>query len=476
MTLQAMSPSDAAWYHNDGPANLAIVTGVLLTKQALDFDKVRAVYRERLPGFARFCQRVVERGFPLATPYWEDVPNFNIDQHLHHIALAAPHTLKALRTLVSDIASEPLDHAQPLWQVHVVDDVAGGSALIMRCHHCVADGTAMMTVAHSLFDSTANAPHRPPPASASPQHDTPQEQGLAAPVISALTRMAHGVRATIGAATDMVTHPQAVAGKAMLAVGGMGMLLGELLKANDPPSPLKGEFAPQKRVAWSRPVAIKDVKRIGTRHGAKVNDVLVAAVTGALRLYLQAHDVDVDHTTLRAMVPVDLRPPERLGQLGNEFGLVILDLAITKAHSQQRLALTKARMDALKRSPEPVATKMLLDILGLAPKAVEDFANNLFGSKASVVLTNVVGPREELYLAGVPIDRMMAWAPHPGRQLGMAISIMSYRGMATLTVIGDARLVPDPEKITQEFNREFQVLLQAAKTTAAKVPRQARAM
>ena len=116
MTTHPMSPVDAAWYHMDGPANPAMVTSVLLTKAPLDFDQVRAVYRQRLGGFDRFRQRVVERGFPLATPHWDDMPHFDIDQHLHHIALAAPHDQAALIRLVNDLASMPLDHSLPLWQ------------------------------------------------------------------------------------------------------------------------------------------------------------------------------------------------------------------------------------------------------------------------------------------------------------------------------------------------------------------------
>lgn len=160
MTTHPMTPADTAWYHMDGPANLAIVTGVLLTKEALDFDRVRAVYRERLLTFDRFRQRVVEIGFPLATPHWEDVTHFDIDQHIHHIALAAPYDQVALRALISDIASTPLDHTQALWQVYVVDDVDGGSALIMRYHHCIADGAAMMTVIGKLFDTAPGAPRK----------------------------------------------------------------------------------------------------------------------------------------------------------------------------------------------------------------------------------------------------------------------------------------------------------------------------
>jgi diacylglycerol O-acyltransferase / wax synthase len=468
MTIHPMSPVDAAWYHMDGPTNLAMVTSVLLTKVPLDFDKVRAVYRQRLAGFDRFRQRVVERGFPLATPHWEDIPHFDIDQHLHHVALPAPRDQAALKALITDIASSPLDREQPLWQVHVVDQVDGGSALIMRCHHCIADGTAMMTVAQQLFDPAPGVPRGQRAPGGTTKSERPPGQGVLVPALDTIERAARSALAMAGSAVDVVTHPRQAIDKAALVLGGAGMLLSELLKSPDPQSPLKGEFGMRKHVAWSEPVAIKDVKAIGAQYGAKVNDVLVAAMTGALRDYLKRRGIDVNHTTVRAMVPVDLRPPERIGQLGNDFGLVVLDLAVAKARSAQRLATTKARMDALKRSPEPVAMRILFDIFGRGPKALEELANDIFGSKASVVMTNVAGPRDAIYLAGVPIDRLMFWVPHPGKQLGMGISIMSYRGTASLAVIADARLVPDPEAITNRFNREFAAMLRAVDARDAK--------
>jgi WS/DGAT/MGAT family acyltransferase len=468
MTTHPMSPVDAAWYHIDGPANPAMITSVLLTKAPLDFDKVRAVYRQRLGGFDRFRQRVVERGFPLATPHWEDMPHFDIDQHLRHVALPAPHNEAALKALITDIASSPLDHEQPLWHVHVVDQVGRGSALIMRFHHCIGDGTAMMTLAQQLFDPAPGATPRQRAPAAALKSKGPDSTALLAPALDAIERAARSALAVAGSAADALSHPQQTIDKAAMVLGGAGMLLGELLKSPDPQSPFKGDFGIRKHVAWSEPVAIKDVKAIGAQYGAKVNDVLVAAMTGALRSYLKRRGVDVNHTTVRAMVPVDLRPPERMGELGNDFGPVVLDLAVAKARSAQRLVLTKERMGALKRSPEPVAMRLLFDIFGRGPKALEDFANDLFGSKASIVMTNVAGPREAIYLAGVPIERMMFWVPYPGKQLGMGISILSYRGMASLAVIADARLVPDPQAITDQFNREFKTMQRAVKARVAK--------
>jgi hypothetical protein len=174
---------------------------------------------------------------------------------------------------------------------------------------------------------------------------------------------------------------------------------------------------------------------------------------------------------LRAMVPVDLRPPERAGALGNEFGLVVLELAVRSRDPWRRLRITQSNMDALKRSPEAVAIMALFNVFGRGPKAVEDLAVDVFGRKASLVMTNVAGPRQPIFLAGVAVGRMMFWVPHPGRQLGMGISILSYNGFATLAVIADAHLVPDPEAITAGFNREFAAMLSAVRRRTTTVTR-----
>jgi WS/DGAT/MGAT family acyltransferase len=444
MSLQPMSAVDAAWLHFDGPVNTAVINSILLTRTPLDFEKVRRLYGERLVRFPRFSQRVVERGLPYATPHWEAMPDFEIGQQMRHIALPPPGDDQALADLISELASTPLDHTRPLWEVHVVDGVGAGSALITRMHHCIADGTANRLIAEALFGNGAKAPA--PPA----------EPGVIEQLIAP-------VRNALSATIDAAANPQEMLRKAGVLLAGAGMLAGELLREDDPPSPLKGEFGLRKRVSWSAPVALADVKEIGVPLGAKINDVLIAGMTGALRTYLRRRGVDVDHTTVRAMVPVDLREPAQMDDLGNAFGVVLLDLAIRERRRMQRVLATKANMDALKRSPEPVAALALFNLMGRVPKAVEDITSQMFQSKASVVMTNVAGPTEPLHLTGIPIDRVMFWVPHPGRELGMGISILSYCGAATLGVIADAHLVPDPEAITQEFAREFKAMLRATR-------------
>jgi len=463
MKSHPMSAVDAAWFHIDGPANTAMITSIVLTRAPLDFERVRTVYAQRLAQFERFRCRVVESTLPLATPHWEEVPGFEIGQHVHHIALPAPGGKAALVALLNDLASTPLDRSRPLWDVHVVDGVDGGSALITRMHHCIGDGTASVLVARALFDTSPKGWRT---AAAAPPRRATQPgliERLFAPAVDAAEWSVEQLRSVVGGAIDAAAHPQQLVQRAALVLAGAGTLAAELLKKPDPRSPLKGEFGPGKRVAWSEPVAIDEVKAIGAPLGAKVNDVLVAAMTGALRHYLRRRGVDVDDITVRAMVPVDLRPPGRASELGNEFGLVILELAIGSKDPLARLRRTKAHMDALKRSPEAVAVLALFNLFGHTPKALEDVAVRLFGSKASVVMTNVAGPKEPLYLAGVPIERVMFWVPQAGKELGIGISILSYRGQATLSVVAASHLVPDPEAITERFQREFAGMQAAAR-------------
>ena len=353
---------------------------------------------------------------------------------------------------------------RPLWQVHVVDNVEGGGALVCRFHHCLGDGTAITALAQRLFDATPDAPLnredgplRPPRAGLFDRMIRPAQQAVAGSA-----RLAN---ATLQGGMDWVRHPSHVLDLPQLALRTMSVAIGTVLMMPDPASPLRGPMGLQRRVAWSEPVQLADVKMIGAATGTKVNDVLVAAMTGALRHYMQAHAAANNGRVIRAVVPVDLRPPERALELGNHFGLAYLDLPVGVSSPLDRLQRVKQSMDAIKRSPEAALFLGVVGIFGQTPKQIEQLALGFFTSKATVTMTNVAGPRQPLYLAGCILDRMMFWVPHPG-SISMGISILSYNGLVTLGVVADAGLVPEPEQITLEFQREFARLSAAASAAA----------
>jgi WS/DGAT/MGAT family acyltransferase len=205
---------------------------------------------------------------------------------------------------------------------------------------------------------------------------------------------------------------------------------------------------------WSGPLDLTTVKQIAHTIDAKVNDVLLGAVAGALRHYLTEHDEPTDGVMVRSLIPVNLRPLEKAFELGNRFGLVYLDLPVGLDDRLKRVLAVKEQMDEMKGSSEAVAAFGVLEALGHFPAEVEEQAVRFFGSKASAVMTNVPGPQEQLHLKDRRIQNVMPWVPRAGR-IGMGVSVFSYNGEVRLGVACDANLVPDPDTIIEGFEVEF---------------------
>jgi WS/DGAT/MGAT family acyltransferase len=241
-------------------------------------------------------------------------------------------------------------------------------------------------------------------------------------------------------------------------------LLAELAKLlampPDSPTSLKGHTGTVKRVAWSEPMPLAEVKALGKALGCSINDVLLAAVAGAFRAYLQQKGETVDGVEIRAMVPVNLRSVRDEGTLGNRFGLVTLSLPIWEANPFARLFLVRERMNELKHSFQPPLTLGVLAAVGLAPKLVQQAFLDMLAAKASAVMTNVPGPKQPLYLAGNRLDQCMFWVPQSG-DIGVGVSILSYNDAVQFSLISDRHFIPDPESITPLFAAEFEKMLLA---------------
>ena len=175
---------------------------------------------------------------------------------------------------------------------------------------------------------------------------------------------------------------------------------------------------------------------------------------------------EVDGLSFRAFVPVNLRPPGTEEELGNRFGLVFLPLPVGIADTAERLPELKRHMDALKDSLEAPVAFGILTTIGAVPEVLQDVVVNIFGLKGTTVMSNVIGPKEPLYLAGAPLDSFMFWVPQAGR-LGLGASILSYAGKIFVGVITDEGLVPDPDAIVAAFQTEFEALQTAVREAEA---------
>jgi diacylglycerol O-acyltransferase / wax synthase len=452
-----MSSADAAWLHMDRPSNLMIINSVLLFDEPIDVERVKQVIARRLVGrYPRFRQRVVESRLPLRPPSWEDDPDFSLEHHVHHLALPAPGDQAALQELVGDLMTMPLDRNRPLWHWYLVDGFGDGAAVICRMHHCIADGIALARVMLSLTDP---GPDAPPDGFAEPGPDRAPRLplGLAAPVV----RLgAGGLRAVAGAARHGA-HAATSPGYAVRLASEVGRdaqtVLRLLLTPADAATAIKGEPHVSRRVAWSPPLPLADIKQLAHRHGATVNDVLLAAVSGALRHYLQDHDSAVGE--VQAMVPFNLRPLDQPvpRDLGNKFGLVFLPLPVGTSGSYRRLMEVHRRMEKIKSGRDGAVSYGMLSLTGLTPEPIERRIVDLFSAKGTAVMTNVPGPAQPVYLAGTPVRTSLVWAPTSGH-IGMSLSVFSYRQEVTVGLMTDATLVPDPERIVAGLETELELL------------------
>lgn len=457
---EPLSNVDRAWLRMGSPVNWMIINTVLLFDEPVDFERLRTVCEQRLVGkYRRFRQRVITA--PGSRFYWEDDNHFDLRTHIHRIGLPAPGDTPTLQYLLSDLISENLDRARPLWRFYLVENFNGGCALICRIHHAIADGIALVKVLLSLTDESAELSLASPVGRAeaiAPGCGFTQTVSNLKQTATKLT--ARGVSELFRSIDDPTHALTLVRSLGLLSAASVAILTKLLLIPPDRASVLKGEIGSFKRVVWSDPIALHQIRSIGSRYGATINDVLVAAVAGALRRYLQRRGDPVDEGVLRTLVPVNLRPAGEPAGLGNHFSLVYLSLPVSLAEPEERILAIKERMTLLKHSPEPFVTYQVLNVLGLLPGQLAAQAAGMFTGKATAVLTNVPGPRKTLYLAGRPIGRILFWVPQSG-QIGMGISIISYAGGVTVGIMVDEKLAPDAEALIHCFAAEVAALTDA---------------
>jgi diacylglycerol O-acyltransferase / wax synthase len=437
-------PVDASWLRMDDPTNLMVVTGVLVLDAPVPVERIRERVTERLLRFRRFRSRVVQPFAGLGLPSWEPDPEFDLDWHVRSVRLGPGAGDAELQALVSRLLSEPLDPDRPLWTMDVVEDFRGGTALVTRIHHCIGDGLALVHVLLSMADG---AP--------SPARRSAAQRGARSPSVSWGITLGKDV---LDGARAIVAHPGRIGDLARLASGSAGALLGLLALPDDPQTPLKGALGTRKIAAWSRPIDLDDVKAIGRATGSTVNDVLMAALAGAIRRHLAARGEAARDLDVRGVVPVNLRRPEAAGRLGNRFGLVFLALPVGMDDPLERLFEVRRRMRALKDSPQPLAIYQVLFAMGAAPRTIFDLALRIFAAKGTAVVTNVIGPRTPISIAGGGLREAMFWVPSAGR-LALGVSLLSYAGKVWIGLQCDAGVLPDPSGVLEGFGAEVDALL-----------------
>jgi WS/DGAT/MGAT family acyltransferase len=469
-----MSSVDTAWLRMDGPSGAMMIVGVSTTETPIRPRDFRRMIEQRLLCFARFRQRPVADALGAS---WIEDDAFDLDAHVQRVVLPEPAGKAELQALAAELASSPLEPQRPLWQVHLVERYNGGSAWIMRVHHCYADGIAMIRVLLSMTeqDPAPALGHRTPPARRPAVEVRPVlswVEQFTQPAGDILENaLAEGVK-LLETGIHQLFHSERVATIAAQAGGMVGEFARVLALPDDPDSPLRGNLGGRKAVAWGAPIPLHEVKTVGRALGCTINDVLMSTVAGVLGNYLSSRGFDTDGLTLRASVPVNLRAADEPLTLGNRFGLVFVELAAGLANPLARLYATSDTMAALKGSLQPPMALMSLGLMGMMPAIVQAPLVELFSRKATVVVSNVPGPQAPLYMCGQRVSEMYFWVPQSG-SIGIGLSLLSYAGQVYFGIVSDRQLVDDPDALVARFAPEFEKLLLAATVGALAVKEKA---
>jgi diacylglycerol O-acyltransferase len=413
----------------------------------------------RLHLVPRYRQRLAFVPLQQGRPVWVDDPHFNIRYHVRHTALPAPGGDDELRRLCGRLFSQRIDRTKPLWELWLAEGYRRDQfAVISKTHHALVDGVSGVDLVTVLFDSSPD----PMPVSHPEEPWVPRPlPGGAKLVADALLErttvpgeMARGVRAALRAPRQVATGARdALMGVGAMAVAGLGAA---------PPSPLNVPIGPHRRFTWVN-AHLDDFRAIKSTLGATVNDVVLAAVAGALGRYLRRHGHSTRDLTLKAMVPVSVRADLERGALGNRVTAMMAPLPVGVTDPYERLAIVHEAMDEIKRSGQAMGAQALTELTGFAPPTIMAQAARLVARQRffNLVVTNVPGPQIPLYVLGRRLEAIYPMVPL-ARNQALGIALMSYAGRLDFGLNGDFDVMEDIDSLAADLEESIAELAQAA--------------
>jgi WS/DGAT/MGAT family acyltransferase len=430
------------------------------------------IFEGPAPTYAEFCDHISSRlhlvprfrqklrfvPMNLGRPVWVDDPQLNLAYHVRHTSLPPPGSDEQLKTLAARFFSQQLDRTKPLWELWLVEGIEDDRfAIIGKSHHCLVDGVSGVDITTVLFDLERDPPEPPsPPPGWLPRPEPSEAELLATALLDRATQPADVART----ARTVVRAPRRVSRQARHAMRAIGSFAGASFSA--PPSPFNVDIGPHRRLAW----VLSDLdkfKRVKARLGGTVNDVVIAAVSGAIGRFLRSHGHSTRGLELRAMVPVSVRDDEEHGALGNKVAAMMAPLPIWCDNPVERMRIVSAGMGDLKSSKQAVGATMLTQLADFAPTTIVGQAARLQPRQRAfnLVITNIPGPQFPLYVLGREMQTVIPMVPLAKRQ-AVCVGIMSYNGQINFGLIGDYDAMADIEQLAADLEYSIDELVEAA--------------
>ncbi len=441
---------DSSFLHlEDGPAHMHVASTTVFEGPAPEIEELREHILSRLHLVPRFRQKLKFVPYGQGRPIWIDDPQFNMDYHVRHTALPEPGSEQQLRTLAARIFSQRLDRSKPMWEMWLVDGLDGGRfGIVTKSHHCLIDGVSGVDITTVLFDAKPDAP------SASAESWEPGPEPSDAEVLGrALAERATTPAEALRGVRAVFRQPRRVAEALLGGLESMGALARAGVAAPD--SPFNVPISPYRRFEWVRG-DLDDYKRIKNTVGGTVNDVVLAAVSGALGRFLRARGHATAGLELKAMIPISVREADQHGALGNKVSTMYATLPVGIEDPVERLKAISASMGDLKESKQAVGATLLTELADFAPPTILSQAGRLQSRQRffNMVVTNVPGPQFPLFLMGRELEAMYPMVPLAKRQT-VCFGIMSYNGQVNFGLIGDYEAMADLDSLAHDLSESL---------------------
>jgi WS/DGAT/MGAT family acyltransferase len=447
-----LSALDVSFLYLEEPTTPMHIGGVAILEPAAgqEFDEalLRELVAERIDRFPRYRQKIREVPGRLGNPVWVDDGAFDLAEHIRCCTLPEPGTPQQLRELVGRLNAAPLDRQRPLWELHLVRGLAGGrTAIVTKAHHAMVDGRSAMDVGALILDPRPVPQRRGVIAPWAPEPE-PEDADLVADALREMThRPAAAFDLTCAAARDV----RATWDRATRTFDGVLSAVRATMRPA-PASPLNASIGARRRYGMAA-TRLADVATIRARCGGTVNDAVLATVAGGLRTWLLARDEPLTSaSTVRAMVPVNVRPSGIPGEGGNQISSYFVDLAIGEPDPVARLHRVSQAMRGVKDSGQSAGTDAVVALAGLAPPAVHAmaarFAQTMAHRVFNLAVTNVPGPQRPLYAAGARVRAVYPVAPLAKNQ-AVCIGVTSYDGGLFFGINADRDAMPDVDVLAR---------------------------
>jgi diacylglycerol O-acyltransferase len=457
-----MSPTDSVFLSVESPQTPMHVGGLELFEPAADLGSATEVFEQLSSGYtaddvAPLFKKRARRSLASAGQWaWEEDRQFDLRHHVRHNSLPQPGRVLELLALCSRLHGTLLDRQRPLWELHLIEGLADGRfAIYFKVHHALLDGVSAQRLLQRILTKDPAARDLPPPWANRPAPARPPAQPEVPTLPGAEEVVANLLRATREVAADVAGIPAALARTVNRGLQAQSAPISFAAPRSMLNVPISGSrrFAAQ---SWP----LERIHRIRRGAGCTVNDVVLAACSGALRTYLSSFDA-LPESPLIAMVPVALRRRDRRQESGNAVGAVMCDLGTQLTEPADRLSTVQRSMSQGKQALAEMTPLQILAMtgLGMSPlmlQSVPGYAE-LLRPPFNLIISNVPGPRTPLYLNGARLAGIYPLSiPYHGQALN--ITCTSYAGEISFGLTGCRRTIPHLQRMLGYLEDELTAL------------------